>query len=75
MAEAIAWEYRVVSYGGPFRGPKDDQVEAELNALGEEGWEVIGLTSRENTHRVTLVAKRPLTPAARRQRTLPQGSW
>jgi len=49
--------------------------EPELTALGDEGWEGVGLTSRENSQRITLVAKRPLTPTARRQRTMPEGSW
>jgi hypothetical protein len=75
MGEAVQWEYRVVSYGGTFRGAKDEQMEAELNALGEEGWEVVGLTNRENTYRITLVAKRPLTAATRRQRSFPEGDW
>jgi hypothetical protein len=73
MDDAALWEYRVISLGGGLRGAKDEDMEAELNALGEEGWEVVGLTSRENTQRVTLIAKRPLTAAARRRRTMPEG--
>ncbi|OGO08944.1 MAG: hypothetical protein A2Z66_07345 [Chloroflexi bacterium RBG_13_66_10] len=75
MDETTQWEYRVISLGGGLRGTKDEQMETELNALGDEGWEVVGLTSRENSQRITLVAKRPLTPTARRQRTMPEGSW
>ncbi len=68
-------EYRVVSLGGVLRSVKDEQVESELNALGEEGWEVVGFTNREGTNRITLVAKRPLTAAARRRRSVPEGGW
>jgi hypothetical protein len=75
MAEAVQWEYRVVTFGGALRSAKDEQMESELNALGEEGWEVVGLTKRESTYRITLIAKRPLTAATRRQRSLPGENW
>jgi hypothetical protein len=75
MAEASEWEYRVVTFGGALRGPKDEELEAELNALGAEGWEVVGALPRENSNKVTVVAKRPLTSSVRRRRTTPEGTW
>ncbi len=75
MAEVGEWEYRVISYGGALRGPKDEELEAELNALGADGWEVVSAIPRENTNKVTVVARRPLTTGARRRRTAPESSW
>ncbi len=74
MAEVTQWEYRVVSFGGALRGAKDEMMEAELNALGEEGWEVVGVANREGTYRIIMIAKRPLTAASRRRRSYPEGS-
>ncbi len=75
MDEASLWEYRVRSFGTGLRAPKNEEIEAELNDWGEEGWEVVAIRSHEGSSKMTVVAKRPLTPAARRQRTMPQGSW
>jgi hypothetical protein len=71
MPEASVWEYRVQNFGTAWRGPKDEELEEILNAWGEEGWEVVGITSRQNSNKVTVVAKRPLTDSARRRRSLP----
>ena len=75
MAESTAWEYHVVSFGGGLRSPKDDDIEAGLNELGEQGWEIVGMTKRERSHRLTFVAKRPMTAGSRRRRALPGGLW
>ncbi|HLB64294.1 MAG TPA: hypothetical protein VJJ46_05595 [Anaerolineales bacterium] len=75
MTEAPQWEYRVQTFGSGLRGPKDDAVEGELNGWGEEGWEVVAVRSHENSYKMTIVAKRALTAAERRRRTLPEGSW
>ncbi len=70
MPEQTGWEYRVLSVGS-FFGTKDEVVEAALNELGEEGWELVSAFPPENSGKVMLIAKRPLTRAVRRQRTLP----
>jgi len=75
MAEGTPWEYRVQTLGGVLRGIKDEALEAELNTLGEEGWELVEVITSQGSGRITLVAKRPLTPAARRRRSYPEGSW
>lgn len=69
MAEQTQWEYRVQTVGGMF-STRDEVVEEALNALGEEGWELVNAFSPENSAKVTLVAKRPLSRSTRRQRTL-----
>jgi hypothetical protein len=71
MAETNQWEYRVRTFGTFFRGVKDEDLEAILNEWGTEGWEVIGARGIENTSKVTLLAKRPLSASVRRRRSFP----
>lgn len=71
MNEWTKWEYRAKTLGGLFSGPKDDELEAELNEWGEEGWEVIALVPVEGSHKVRLLARRPLSRAVQRRRTWP----
>jgi hypothetical protein len=70
MAEAIQWEYRVLTIGGAL-GTKDEQIEETLNEWGEDGWEAINVYTPSGSGKVTLVAKRPLTDSQRRRRNLP----
>lgn len=70
MADKILWEYRALTIGR-FWGTKDEDIEAMLNAWGEEGWEVIVVYTPEGSGKVTMVAKRPLTDAVRRRRSMP----
>ena len=39
--------------------------------MGGEGWEAVSVYTPEGSGKVTLVAKRPLTEAARRRRSWP----
>lgn len=50
MADTNQWEYTVFSLGNIWRGPKEDELEATLNELGLEGWEVVGFRSVENSN-------------------------
>ena len=68
--EIIKWEYRVQTIGSMF-GTKDENIEATLNDWGEQGWEAINVYTPENSGKVTIVAKRKLTRAVRRQRSIP----
>jgi len=59
------WEYRIVDSndvpgGGLFKGKERAAVEAYLNALGAEGWEMVNLDFREFESRLefTGVARR-----------------
>jgi len=71
MSEEIKrWEYFVGTIGSLF-GTKDDVVEDSLNELGEAGWEVVSVHSPANSWKITIVAKRPLTDRARRERSRP----
>ncbi len=70
MTEAIRWEYRVQTIGSVF-GTKDENAEATLNEWGEDGWEAINVYNPEGSGKITIVAKRPLTDRARRQRSMP----
>ncbi len=71
MAEQTQWEYRVFTIGRIWRGTRDEQVAATLNAWGEEGWEAINVYTPSGSGKVTIVAKRPLTDAVRRRRSMP----
>jgi len=71
MAEqSVQWEYRVMTIGSNF-GTKDERIEATLNEWGEEGWEAVSVYTPSQSGKVTMVAKRPLSPTARRLRTMP----
>lgn len=71
MAEQTQWEYRVKTIGSSIMGTKDEAIEATLNEWGEEGWEAINVYTPEGSGKVTIVAKRLLTDAVRRQRSMP----
>jgi len=72
MAEqTVQWEYRVLTVGSAVGGAKDGQVEATLNEWGLEGWEAVNVYALANSFKVTLVAKRQVTAAARRLRSMP----
>ncbi|HET7143209.1 MAG TPA: hypothetical protein VFI68_04235 [Anaerolineales bacterium] len=71
MAEEIKqWEYRVQTIGSVF-GTKDENIEAVLNEWGNEGWEAINVYTPYGSGKVTIVAKRPLSAATRRFRSMP----
>jgi hypothetical protein len=71
MAEEIKqWEYRVQTIGSVF-GTKDENIEAMLNEWGAEGWEVTHVYTPSGSGNVTIVAKRPLSSATRRFRSMP----
>ncbi len=72
MSRPIRWEYRVKSVG-KFWGTKDEDIQALLNEWGEEGWEAIAVySSYSGSGKTIIVAKRPLTLATRRRRSMPQ---
>ncbi len=64
------WEYHVQTVGSIF-GTKDEVIDEMLNELGEDGWEAVSVFSPENSGKVTLVFKRPLSDRARRERSRP----
>jgi hypothetical protein len=68
--ETQQWDYRVKTIGKIW-GTKDEDIEATLNEWGEEGWEAVNVYTPEGSGKVTIVAKRPLTAAVRRQRSMP----
>ena len=67
MADKTLWEYRVVGIGSVW-GAKGEQIEARLNELGLEGWEVVTAMLPHNGGKLVAIAKRPLSPAERRKR-------
>jgi hypothetical protein len=71
MADINQWEYRVVSAGTFWTKPKDENLEAILDELGEDGWEVISVFSQYGSNQVRVVAKRLLSGETRRRRAWP----
>ncbi len=73
MADVMQkWEYRVQTVGSFLSGVKDPELETMLNNWGEEGWEVVGFRTLENSNQATVIAKRPLTREAQRLRSMPR---
>ncbi len=70
IEELKLWEYRVLTIGSAF-GTRDQNIEATLNEWGAEGWEATQVYTPAGSGKVTIVAKRPLTGSARRQRSMP----
>lgn len=64
------WEYRVQTIGS-FFGTKDELIQTTLDEWGEEGWEAVNVFTPENSGKITIVAKRPLTERVRRRRSMP----
>ena len=72
MSEEIKkWEYQIYSLGSVLKSPKDDELMELLDEWGEDGWELVSAVRGENTNRLTLIAKRPLTTVSRRRRSMP----
>ncbi len=69
--EIQRWEYRVQTVGSFLAGVKADVLEQLLNEWGEDGWEVVSTHILENANKINVIAKRPLTDRARRQRSMP----
>ncbi|MBT3388857.1 MAG: hypothetical protein HN413_00445 [Chloroflexi bacterium] len=75
MVDATEWEYIVENFGGVMRAIKPEEFQAGLNELGAEGWEVIAVHQTQSSNKFWVFAKRPLSEAARRQRTRQQREW
>ena len=69
--ETQKWEYRVQRVGAFWSGVKADELEQLLNEWGEEGWEVVSTHIIENANKINVIAKRPLSRAAQRFRSMP----
>jgi len=70
MTEQMLWEYQVISIGSVF-GTKDELLQNTLNEMGEQGWEAVSVYTIGQSSKVTIVAKRPLSPTTRRRRSMP----
>ena len=67
MAAQTLWEYRVVSVGSLW-GAKAEQIEAKINELGLEGWEVVVAGLPQAGGNLLVIAKRALSQGERRRR-------
>ncbi|HSF80175.1 MAG TPA: hypothetical protein VLA49_03015 [Anaerolineales bacterium] len=71
MKPPAQWEYRVETLGTFWSGVKDELLEALLDEMGEEGWEVFSIENPPNSNKLRIVSKRPLLQTTRRRRTWP----
>jgi hypothetical protein len=68
----IQWEYRLESFGGLMkRTPSAEDLTDTLNEWGEAGWEVVAAVYSDSASRWSILAKRPLTGAEKRRRSMP----
>jgi len=67
--EKILWEYRVENMGNAWKNPKPEEMTAELNQWGLEGWEVIAVSHTPGGS-LTVIAKRILGSFDRQKRSL-----
>jgi hypothetical protein len=66
MTQNVHWEYKVLAPGGVIKSVKPEDLESQLNALGQEGWEMTGFTATENSGKMWVVLKRQIGgPAAK----------
>jgi len=70
--QIIEWEYRVQTVGSAIIGARDEEIEMMLNEWGMEGWEAVNVYAPSQSPKITLVAKRQVTAATRRLRSMPQ---
>ena len=64
------WEYKVLKQGIGIKGANAEEIEAELNLWGEEGWELVSVERQQNS--VLVVLKRPVSSSRRRE---PKDRW
>jgi hypothetical protein len=43
------WEYKVIGVNSVFEAKDDIKIENKLNALGEDGWELVGILDQVNS--------------------------
>ena len=71
MANKVHWEYFIQTCGTTWHAVQDEELQATLNSLGEQGWEVFSVEQLEGSNKVRLVAKRLLTAPVRRRSSWP----
>jgi hypothetical protein len=71
MAETVRWEYTLQIVGASWKGTQHEEVLEALNRLGDQGWEVFSVENLQNSSKVRVVAKRPLSSSIRRRQSWP----
>lgn len=67
--EIKQWGYRVETIGNVWH--QDEHMEATLDEWGSEGWEAVNVYTPYGSGKVTIVAKRLVTVATWRARSMP----
>ena len=71
MTSITKWVYQVFTLGSALRSVKDEELEATLNLLGDDGWEVVNIYPVSGTNKMRVLAKKPSSSTDRRRTTLP----
>ena len=70
------WEYKYLSFGGVIKAAKSEAVEEQLNELGQEGWEAVGISHDGNgSGRLHALLKRRIDGEAAHKSKDPWGKW
>jgi len=75
MTDTGKWEYRVETFGSAMRSVRLEELQAAMNALGEEGWEVLAVHQPQNSNKFWVFAKRALTAAIQKRRVREARGW
>lgn len=54
------WTYQVVEIRSRLFGNTAEVVQAELNRVGAQGWELVSVTQPNHAHPIRLYLKKPL---------------
>jgi hypothetical protein len=54
------WEYRVVTFGSAFRGPKPVDLEEMLNETAADSWELEEIFILASPQRIVTILRRPI---------------
>lgn len=68
------FEYRSLTFGGVLKTAKSDDIEAQLNELGQEGWEAVGISNDSSGRLQVLLMRRHGDKAAGRSKDS-WGKW
>jgi len=63
-----AWQYQVELFGSALKPAKPEEVEAFLNEVAQEGWELNHVASMSNGSKLMLVLRQKVEGRARRRK-------
>ena len=74
MSDKNQWEHHIEELGSFFRSPKRDEIVEYLDQVSQDGWEVVSLIQLQNSNKIWITMKRPLSSEDARRRRRAE-SW